>query len=109
LRAQADVQLLQMQALASEAAQLRAQPPIAQTDAAQALQAATAQLGSRAKLVVLADRATLTLNGATGEDLRQWLLQARSGARARPVEATLTRGGGNTYSGTLVVAIGADS
>ena len=49
--------------------------------------------------------ATLTLTGATGEDIRQWLTEARGGARARPIEATLARSG-DGYSGTLIVAIG---
>jgi general secretion pathway protein M len=41
-----------------------------------------------------------------GEEIRQWLIEARGGARARPVEATLTRSG-DGYNGTLIVAIGA--
>lgn len=105
LRAQADVQLLQMQALAQEARALRALPQVPADEAAQALKAATDELGAKGKLVVLPDRATLTVTGATGEDLRQWLLAARSGARARPIEATLTRVG-DGYNGTLAVAIG---
>lgn len=105
LRAQADLQLLQMQALAAEARQLRALPPVPQAQAEQALKTATDQLGPKGKLAVQADKATLTLTGASGEDLRQWLAQARSGARARPVEANLTRAG-NGYNGTLVVALG---
>ncbi len=103
-RAQADLQLLQMQKLAAEAKELRALPPVAQPQAEQALKAATEQLGGKAKLAMAADRATLSVTGATGEDLRQWLLQARGGARARPVAAALTRAG-DGYNGTLVVSI----
>jgi general secretion pathway protein M len=105
-RAQADLQLLEMQKLATEAKELRALPPVPQAQAEQVLKAATDQLGGKGKLAVVADRATLTVTGATGEDLRQWLIQARGGARARPVEATLTHAG-DGYNGTLVVSIAA--
>ena len=60
--------------------------------------------GDRGRLVVLGDRATLTLSNASGEQLRGWLAEARSSARARPVEATLNRGP-QGYSGTLIVAL----
>ena len=105
LRAQADAQLLQMQAIASEAGQLRALPPVPQSVAEQVLKAATDGLGSKGKLSVQGDRAILTLTGINGEELRKWLIQARGGARARPIEATLTRAG-DGYNGTLVVSIG---
>ena len=105
LRAQADAQLLQMQAIANEAKQLRALPPVPQSVAEQVLKAATDELGGKAKLSVQGERAILSLTGANGEDIRKWLIQARGGARARPIEATLTRAG-DGYNGTLVVAIG---
>ena len=38
------------------------------------------------------------------ETMRGWLAEVRSGARARPVEANLTRGA-EGYSGTIVVAL----
>lgn len=104
-RAQADLALLQLQALAAEAKDLRALPPVPQAQAEQVLKSATDQLGGKAKLVVQAEKATLTLTGATGQELQQWLVQARGGAHARPVEATLTRAG-DGYNGTLVVAFG---
>ena len=106
LREQADAQLLQMQAISNEAKQLRALPPVPQPVAEQVLKSATDDLGGKAKISVQGDRATLSVTGINGEDLRKWLLQARGGARARPVEATLTRAG-DGYNGTLVVAIGA--
>ena len=105
LREQADAQLLQMQAISNEAKQLRALPPVPQTVAEQVLKAATEELGGKAKLAVQGDRATLSVTGINGEDLRKWLIQARGGARARPVEATLVRAG-DGYNGTLVVTIG---
>ena len=104
-RAQADLALLQMQSLGEEAKQLRALPPVQQAQAEQVLKSATEQMGDKAKLAVQSEKATLTLSGATGEQIRNWLLQARGGAHARPTEATLTRAG-DGYNGTLVVAIG---
>jgi general secretion pathway protein M len=105
LREQADAQLLQMQAIAGEAGQLRALPPVPTSLAQQALKTATETLGAKGKLSIQNDRAVLSVTGASGEDLRTWLIQARAGARARPIEATLTRTG-EGYTGTLVVAIG---
>ncbi len=72
------------------------------------LKAATDELGGKGKLSVQNDRAVLSLNGANGEDIRKWLMQARGGARARPIEASLTRAG-DGYNGTLVVALGQNS
>ena len=106
LREQADAQLLQVQAIAIEAKQWRALPPVPQVVAEQVLKSATDNLGAKAKMSVQGDRATLSVTGINGEDLRTWLIQARGGARARPVEASLTRSG-DGYNGTLVVAIGA--
>lgn len=105
LREQADAQLLQMQAVSNEAKQLRALPPVPPSVAEQVLKAATESLGGKAKLAMQGDRAVLSLTGATGEDMRTWLIQARGGARARPVEANLVRAG-DGYNGTLIVAIG---
>ena len=94
-----------MQRLADEAQQLRAAPPVTAEQAKAALQAATERLGGTGRLSMQGERAVLTLNGAGTGALRDWLAEARSGARARPVEAKLARGAGG-YSGTLVVAIG---
>jgi len=105
LRAQADAQLLQMQAISNEAKQLRALPPVPPSVAEQVLKSATDDLGGKAKLAVQGERATLSVTGINGEDLRTWLLKARGGARARPIEASLMRAG-DGYNGTLVVAIG---
>jgi general secretion pathway protein M len=105
LRAQADAQLLQMAAISNEAKQLRALPPVQASVAEQVLKAATDELGGKGKIAIAGDRATLSVTGINGEDLRKWLMQARGGARARPVEATLTRVG-DGYNGTLVVLVG---
>jgi general secretion pathway protein M len=94
-----------MQRLAEEARQLRATPPVEPELAAAALKAATERLGEKGRLSLQGDRAVLTLNGVGASELRDWLAEARSGARARPLEAHLTRAA-QGYSGTLVVVIG---
>lgn len=101
----AEAQLQAMQRLAAEAGELRATPPVNTEQAGAALQAATARLGEQARLSLQGDRAVLTLNGVATGQLRDWLAEARSGARARPVEANLMRGA-QGFSGTLVLAIG---
>lgn len=103
-----DAQLQSMQRMASEARDLRAAAPVSSVQAAQALKSATDRLGEKARLNVQGDRATLTLNGVTGDVLRAWLTEARSGARARPVEAQLTRGPSG-YAGTVIVTIAGGS
>lgn len=99
-----DAELLRMRALAAESQALRGAPRIGLQQAGNALQAATARLGEHGKLQRIGDRATLSLSEADGDALRRWLDEARSGARARPVEATLTRGV-RGYNGTLVVQL----
>jgi len=101
----AEAQLQAMQRLAAEAGELRATPPVNPEQAAAALQAATSRLGELGRLSLQGDRAVLTLNGVSTGALRDWLAEARSGARARPVEASLMRGA-QGFSGTLVLAIG---
>lgn len=100
-----DAQLQRMQRLALEGRELRDTTPVPLAQATAALKAATDRLGSRGAITVLGDRATLTLKGATGPELSAWLGEARGVARARPIEAQLTRGGSG-YEGTVVVALG---
>jgi general secretion pathway protein M len=47
----------------------------------------------------------LTLSGVTGDALRSWLGEARSAARARPIDAQLQRGA-EGYTGSIVVGLG---
>ena len=101
-----DAQLQTMQRLATEVQQLRSAPPVTPDQAAAALRSATERLGDKGKLALQSERAMLTLNGVGTGALRDWLAEARAGARARPLEANLTRGT-QGYSGTLVLAIGA--
>jgi general secretion pathway protein M len=100
-----DAQTQQMQRIAAESTALRAAPRVAPAQATQALRAATDRLGDRGKLLQQGDRASLTLTNVTPEALRGWLNEARSGARARPLEAQLQRGPAG-YSGTIAVTLG---
>lgn len=100
-----EAQLQAMRALAAETSGLRGATPVSQAQAVAALQAATDRLGAKGKLSVQGDRATLTLTAADTESLRSWLELARSAARARPIEAQLSRNP-NGYTGTLVVSLG---
>jgi general secretion pathway protein M len=99
---QLDVQLQQMQRLASEAAALRALPPVGALQSQSALKAATDALGPAGRLMLGGERATVTFTNATGAQVRDWLAEARSAARVRPIEANLTRGA-QGYSGTVIV------
>ena len=101
---QLDAQLQQMQRQANEARELRAIPPLGSAQSASALREATNELGPAGRLLVSGDRATLTLTGANGSQLQDWLAEARSVARTRPLEANLTRGP-QGYSGSIVVAL----
>ena len=99
-----DTQLQAMQAQAAEVQALRATPPVPRPQAGAVLQAATGRLGDGARLAEQSDRAVLTLDGVSGDELRAWLAEVRSGARARPVELNLTRTE-RGLSGTVVVAL----
>ncbi len=101
---QLESELQRMQRLAAEAQELRSAAPVSASQAAEALQSATARLGSSAKLTLQGERATLTLTGTPPEALRGWLNEARSAARARPVEAQLTQATSG-YSGSLILAL----
>ena len=103
-----DRQLQQMQIAAAEAQGLRSASQIPATQAVSSLQAATERLGGKSKLVVQGDRATLTFTSIPAEALRAWLGEARSGARARPVEAQWVKAG-DGYSGNVAVLLGSSS
>jgi general secretion pathway protein M len=101
-----DGQLQQMERLAAESRDLRnaTPPPLAQAQAA--LRSATERLGEQhARLNQQGDRAILTVTNVSGEQLRGWLAEARSGARARPIEAQIGRNP-QGFSGTITVALG---
>lgn len=99
------LQLQVMQAQAQDARALAAAPPVPPAQAQAALTASVAHLGAAARLTLTGDRAVVTFNGVTPEQLQGWLGEVRSAARARPVEAQLTRAA-NGYSGNLVLTLG---
>jgi general secretion pathway protein M len=100
-----DTQLQEMQALAAEARELRGTPAFSTEQSAAALKAASDRLGSKGRLSLQGERAVLTLNGASSSQLREWLVEARAGARARPIEAQLSRNA-QGYSGSVVLSLG---
>jgi general secretion pathway protein M len=101
---QLDAQLQSMQRLAGEARALRGSPTVGAVQSQAALKAATDALGGAGRLVVAGDRATVTFVNATGPQMRDWLAEARGSARARPVEANLSRGP-QGYNGSVVVLL----
>jgi len=101
-----DAQWQAMQRLAVETRSLGATPALPAAQAAAALQAATERLGTQGQLLLQGERAVLTLDNASPGQLRDWLAEARAGARARPVEAALSRAPGGGFSGSLVVSLG---
>lgn len=103
-RAQLELELQQMQALAREATQLRTLPTLGAGPAQAALKAATDRLGVAAKLTVQGDRAIVTLENVGSGALRAWLSEVRSGARGRPIQAQLAHTA-KGFSGTVTVAL----
>lgn len=103
--ARLDEQMQQTTLAANEMETLRSASPVATEQAVIALRAATASLGDKAKLVVQGDRATLSFTGLASESLRSWLGEARSAARARPVEAQLVKAASG-YTGSITVTVG---
>lgn len=100
-----DAQLQEMNRMASESRELRGVSPVSATQAVASLQSATERLGKQGRMVVQGDRVTLTLTNVSPEALKDWLSEVRSAARARPLEAQLSRSG-NGYSGTLLLSFG---
>lgn len=105
--AAAEAQVQRMQALATEAASLRAVAPVPMAQAQAALSAATGRLGEAAKLSLQGERAVVTLKGIGSDQLAAWLGEARAGARARVVEASLRQTQPGVYDGSLTLALGA--
>ena len=100
-----DLQGQRMQALALEAATLRAVAPVPMDQAQAALTAATERLGGPGKLSLQGERALLSLKGVSSTQLNAWLAEARAGARARVVEANLVMSSPGLYDGSLTLAL----
>ena len=104
-----ETQLQQMQSLQKQAKALQAQPALGYDESLRALTLATQQtLGASGELSLTADRAKVTLKGASADSLARWLGQARLNARSMPIEARLTRtasASGVVWSGVLVMGL----
>lgn len=101
-----EAQLQDIQRLAGESRALRNATPVSAAQAGAALRVATERLGGAGRIALLSDRATLTLTQVHGDALQSWLGEARTAARARVVDAQLTRNA-QGYSGSIVVTFGA--
>lgn len=99
------LQLQTLQQLAAEATELRTQAPVSSAQAGAALESASARYGARISLQRLGDQATANVRDLTGNELRDWLAEVRSTARARATDVQLTRNG-QGYTGTLVLSLG---
>jgi general secretion pathway protein M len=98
-------QLQTMQAQAAEARLLSASPSVPAADAQAALSGATDRLGPKAQLHMRGEHAVLMLSGVPSEALQSWLGEVRAAARARPVEAQLTRTP-QGFTGSIVLSLG---
>ena len=96
--------VMQRQAAEARALKTAAAPATGQVE--QALQAATARLGPRGRLQRQADRAVLTVQGASGSELQAWWAEVRAGARAQVVELQLSRSESG-WAGTVAVRLSA--
>ena len=101
-----EIQLQQMRAMAAEVRELRNMTPVAAAQAGLAIKTAAERHGDKVRLSLQADRALMTLVNISPEQLRALLVEMRSAARARPIEAQLNRVPAG-YSGTLVFNVGA--
>ena len=99
-----EAQTQAMRQQAAEVRELRQSPPPSPAQAAAALKAASDRLGAAARLTVQGERAMLMVEGVGPDALRDWLTEARSGARARPIEAQLARTEAG-FSGSITVAL----
>ena len=89
---QLDAQLQQMQSLKAQATALAAMPKVSTDDGRRALESSLKQtLAASAQMVMVGNRATVTLKNASPDALAQWLLQARINARAVPTEVRLVK------------------
>lgn len=87
-----NAQLQKVQSLQASAQALQTQPKINHDDALRALETLVKQrLGASAQLVIVGDRATVTLRSTPAEALAQFLAQARVNAHAIPDDVRLVR------------------
>ena len=101
--------LQRMQSLQAQAQALQGRPVIGFDEAVRALERVTQDtLADTARLTLVGERASVTLQGSSADALSQWLTQARLNARAVPLEAQLQREDsdqGAVWRGTLVLGL----
>jgi len=104
-----DAQLERMRAMQLEAVAIQKQPMRNYDEALRALTRVTSQvLGPSAKLLVVGDRARVTLQAGSADALAQWLTDARVNAQSVPLEAKLTRSpqtGATRWNGVVVMSL----
>jgi general secretion pathway protein M len=98
-------QTQQVQLAAAEMQNLRSASPVPTEQAMAALRSATTHLGDKARITVQGERATLIFTGIPADAIGGWLAEARSAARARPLEAQMIRSGAD-YNGSITVSVG---
>lgn len=97
-----NAQLQKVQSLQAQAQALQTQPKINHDDALRALETSVKQrLGASAQLVIVGDRATVTLRNTPAEALAQFLAQARVNAHAIPDEVRLVRAAPSGATGAV--------
>ncbi len=104
-----DAQLERMRAMQLEAVAMQKQPVRNYAEALRALTSVTTHvLGTSAKLLVVGDRASVTLQEGSADGLAQWLTDARVNAQSVPLEAKLTRSpetGATRWNGVVVMSL----
>lgn len=101
-----DTQLAHMLALQTQAQAMQSQPKIGRDETIRQLEASVRQrLGTTARTTIAGDRVTVTLSGAAGDTLAQWLAQVRAAAHALPAEAHVNRNASGTWEGTIVLTL----
>jgi general secretion pathway protein M len=99
-----DAEAQAMQRLAAEAEALRGAAPVPLEQAQAALKAATERLGDKARLTLGGERVVVQFDGIAPTALREWLAEARAGARARPVAVALQHSG-QGFTGSMELAL----
>ncbi len=103
--AQLDAEREQLQQLAAQAKTLQGMPKLGFDEALRALQASTAEhLGAGSQVNASGDRVSVTLKAVQPQALAQWLVQARSNARALATDMRLTQTPGG-WDGVVVMAL----
>ncbi|MDO5653847.1 MAG: type II secretion system protein GspM [Brachymonas sp.] len=97
-------QLALMRSLQAQAAAMQQQPAISQAESQQQLQRLCDSMLGANSMYLQGPQATITLNNVSAAVFSEWLLQARTLARAVPQQTQLAYSG-TGWSGTLVMQL----